>query len=198
MFTGIIQDVGHINVVDRAGDWVITISAPRMIKDLVIGASVACSGVCLTVVNIFDSTFVVQVSQETLSKTCIKDWSVGSRINLERALRLGDEFGGHIVSGHVDGVVTVVGRHPQGDSLRFTFEVPQDYAQFLAPKGSIALDGISLTVNEVEGCRFGVNIIPHTQTATTIGTKDIGDRLHFEVDLIARYVERMLSLQGRR
>ena len=197
MFTGIIQEVGTITSLDTRGDWIITISAPLTVKDLVIGASVACSGVCLTVINIFDTTFVVQVSRETLDKTCAKFWQNGTRLNLERALRMGDELGGHIVSGHVDGIAKVISRASENDSLRFVFEVPEAFAAFLAPKGSVSLDGISLTVNEVDGCRFGVNIIPHTQAATTMGLRQIGDLLNFEIDLIARYVSRMMQAQGK-
>lgn len=197
MFTGIIQEVGTITSLDTRGDWIITISAPLTVKDLVIGASVACSGVCLTVINIFDTTFVVQVSRETLDKTCAKFWQNGTRLNLERALRMGDELGGHIVSGHVDGIAKVISRASENDSLRFVFEVPEAFAAFLAPKGSVSLDGISLTVNEVDGCRFGVNIIPHTQAATTMGLRQIGDLLNFEIDLIALYVSRMMQGQGK-
>jgi len=196
MFTGIIQDVGTITSLDKQGDWIITIAAPRTLKDLLVGASVACSGVCLTVISISDTAFVVQTSQETRDKSSAGLWQVGSQLNLERALRVGDELGGHIVSGHVDGLAKVVARTPDKDSVRFVFEVPESFAHFLAPKGSVALDGISLTVNEVEGCRFGVNIIPHTQTATTLGACKVGDRLNFEIDTIARYVARMLQTQG--
>jgi riboflavin synthase len=195
MFTGIIQDTGHVSVIDRHGDWVITISAPKLISDLSIGASVACSGVCLTVVNIFDSTFVVQASQETLSKTTLGGWQIGTKVNLERALKLGDEFGGHIVSGHIDGVAMVVSREEVGDSMKLVIEVPQPFACYLASKGSVALDGISLTVNEVRDAQFSVNIIPHTRYVTTIGACDAGDHLNFEADLIARYVERMLTVR---
>lgn len=193
MFTGIITEVGEVRHLDQSGDWTITIHAPRTVKDLRIGASVACSGVCLTVVRVEGEAFVVQASAETLGKTVLKNWKVGTRINLERALRMGDELGGHMVSGHVDGVARVVDRRPEQDSLRFVFEVPEAFAAFLAPKGSVALDGISLTVNEVEGNRFGVNIIPHTQVETTMGSCQVGDALNFEVDMIARHVARLLG-----
>ncbi|HAX90992.1 MAG TPA: riboflavin synthase [Rhodospirillaceae bacterium] len=198
MFTGIIQDIGTIAVIEKAGDWVITIAAsPALLGSLSLGASVACSGVCLTVIRFTDEDFTVQASGETLSKTTLGAWQVGTKINLERALRMGDELGGHMVSGHVDGIARVVSLTPEGDSLRFQFEIPAEFLSFLAPKGSITLDGISLTVNEVDGNIFGVNIIPHTQTATTLGEKKVVDTLNFEIDLIARYVGRMLDQRGR-
>jgi len=193
MFTGIISEVGRITVIDKTGDWRITIAAPRTGADLVLGASVSCNGVCLTVIELVACGFVVQTSQETLDKTCAKFWQPGTRLNLERALRMGDELGGHIVSGHVDGIAKVMSCTPEKDSLRFVVELPESFAAFIAPKGSIALDGISLTVNEVQGCRFGVNIIPHTQTETTLGERQSGDMLNFEIDPIARYVGRMLQ-----
>ena len=198
MFTGIIQDIGTIAVIEKAGDWVITIAAsPALLGSLSLGASVACSGVCLTVIRFTDKDFTVQASGETLSKTTLGSWQTGTKINLERALRMGDELGGHMVSGHVDGIARVVSLTPDGDSLRFQFEIPAAFQSFLAPKGSITLDGISLTVNEVDGNIFGVNIIPHTQMATTLGEKKVGDTLNFEIDLIARYVGRMLDQRGR-
>jgi riboflavin synthase len=158
-----------------------------------IGASVSCHGVCLTVIEKTAQQFKVQVSMETLSKTNLVHWHAGTRINLETALKLGDEFGGHILSGHIDGLARVVDRGVVGDSLRYQFEVPQEFARFIAPKGSIAIDGISLTVNDVDNMRFGVNIIPHTQTVTQIAGLALGDEVNFEVDIIARYVERMMS-----
>jgi len=197
MFTGIIQECGTISALDTRGDWIVTIAAPLTVKDLTIGASVACSGVCLTVISLSDTAFTVQVSTETLDKTCAKHWTVGTKLNLERALRMGDELGGHMVSGHVDGVAQVVSCTPEQDSLRFVFVVPDEFARYLAPKGSITLDGISLTVNNVDGSRFGVNIIPHTQSVTTMGSRTVGDVLNFEIDVIARYVGRMLVEQGK-
>lgn len=197
MFTGIIQYIGTVEAIDQSGDWTITVATDKALtQNLALGSSVACNGVCLTVMRSTQHDFTVQVSAETLSKTTLGTWGIGTKINLERALRIGEEIGGHIVSGHVDGLARVVSRTPDGDSVRFTFEVPFTFAKFLAPKGSIALDGISLTVNEVEGATFGVNIIPHTQTATTMGNKKVGDTLNFEIDMIARYVARMLSEQG--
>ena len=192
MFTGIIQDVGSIAALDRHGDWTVTINAHLLLGDLTLGASVACSGVCLTVIDKKTQQFTVQVSAETLEKTTAKHWAVGTRLNLERALRMGDELGGHILAGHVDGLARVMDRRGDQDSVRYQFEVPKNFTHFLAPKGSIALDGISLTVNEVEGTRFGVNIIPHTQQMTNLSDRKVGDEVNFEVDLIARYVERMM------
>ncbi len=197
MFTGIIAEIGAITALEKRGDWVMTLAASKALLDsLSLGASVACSGVCLTVIAHDVNTFTVQASAETLSKTTLGAWQVGTPVNLERALRMGDELGGHIVSGHVDGLARVVDRKAEGDSVRFRFEVPAAFASFLAPKGSVTLDGISLTVNEVEGNVFGVNIIPHTQTATTMGAKQVGDVLNFEIDVIARYVGRMLDQKG--
>lgn len=195
MFTGIVTDKGRIAGILKQGDWILTIDAPDTVKNLEIGASVSCSGVCLTVISMTATGFTVQVSGETLAKTTIGQWQEGRFINLERALRMGDELGGHMVSGHVDGLVQVVDRQADGDSVRFTYELPIEFSSYLAPKGSITLDGISLTVNEVDGPRFGVNIIPHTQTATTMGEAQVGDCLNFEIDLIARYVGQFLSLQ---
>lgn len=197
MFTGLITDVGEIIALDKAGDWTLTIRAPKTVKALPPGASVACNGVCLTAVRVEADAFVVQASTETLNATSLNQWRVGTKLNLERPLRMGDELGGHMVSGHVDGVARVVSRQPEQDSLRFVFEIPLAFVKFVAPKGSITLDGISLTVNEVDGQRFGVNIVPHTQQVTTMGACRVGDLLNFEVDLIARHVERLLSAQGR-
>ena len=193
MFTGIVQDIGSITALDRQGDWTATIGAHLLLTDLALGASVACSGVCLTVIDKKPQTFTVQISAETLEKTTANNWTVGTRLNLERALRMGDELGGHILAGHVDGIARVTDKRGEADSVRYQFEVPKEFARFLAPKGSVALDGISLTVNEVEGARFGVNVIPHTQQMTTIGDHAVGDSVNFEVDLIARYVGRMME-----
>ncbi len=181
-----------IGAIERSGDWTVAIDTRLPTADIALGASIACSGICLTVIASGEGFFKVQASPETLSKTTAKRWDVGSKVNLERALRVGDDLGGHLVSGHVDGLARVVGRKTESESLRFTLEVPAAFSKFLAPKGSIALDGISLTVNEVEGTRFGVNIIPHTQAMTTIAERGVSDEVNFEIDLIARYVERML------
>jgi riboflavin synthase len=157
------------------------------------GASIACSGCCLTVIEKGPGWFAVEASGETLDKTHLGDWLQGHRINLELSLKLGDELGGHLVYGHVDGVGRIASMTPEGGSVRFVFEAPPDLARFIASKGSIAVDGISLTVNEVEGNCFGVNIISHTQAVTTLGTAKVGQRVNLEVDMLARYVQRLLE-----
>ncbi len=196
MFTGIVTDMGEVIALDQQGDLRARIATRYAVAGIAIGASIACEGVCLTVVatgteprNWFD----VQISAETVSKTNIgrNGWHPGRRVNLERALKVGDELGGHIVSGHVDGTAEVVGLHPEGDSLRVTFRAPEGLAKFIAPKGSVALNGTSLTVNEVEGRDFGVNFIPHTRKVTTWGTVAVGDLVNLEVDTMARYVARL-------
>jgi riboflavin synthase len=193
MFTGIITDVGEVRAIERGGDTTIRIGTRLDSATLPIGASVACSGVCLTVVEKGADWFAVQASAETLSRTTLAGWRVGTRVNLERALRLGDELGGHIVSGHVDGVARILGRRDEGDSVRFAIEAPASLSRAIAPKGSVALDGVSLTVNEVSGTRFGINIIPHTQRETTFGAAREGDELNLEIDMLARYVARLLG-----
>jgi len=193
MFTGIVTDVGRVRTIERKGDTRIEIETAYDMDDVDIGASIACSGPCLTVVEKGSGWFAVEVSAETLDKTALGDWEVGTRINLERAMRIGDELGGHIVSGHVDAVATVVDMQPEGDSVRFTFEAPADFAKYIAPKGSVCLDGVSLTVNEVQENQFGVNIISHTQSATSFGGRKVGDRINMEIDTIARYVARLLG-----
>src|SRR5215472_385270 len=193
MFTGIITDVGRVRAVEPGGDTRFAISTAYDTAAMALGASVACAGVCLTVVDKAEGWFAVQASTETLSRTTLGGWREGTSVNLERALRLGDELGGHIVSGHVDAVAEIVERRPEGDSLRLAFEVPVAYERAVAPKGSVALDGVSLTVNEVEGRRFGVNIIPHTQVKTTFGEARVGDRVNLEIDMLARYVARLLG-----
>lgn len=194
MFTGIVTDMGEILELEQKGDLRARIATAYDPAGIDIGASIACDGVCLTVVALGRSPrnwFDVQISGETLSKTNLGGWSAGRRVNLERALKVGDELGGHIVSGHVDGVAEVVALRPEGDSLRVTFRAPEDLAKFIAPKGSICLNGTSLTVNEVEGRDFGINFIPHTQKVTTWGRVAAGDRVNLEVDTMARYVARL-------
>ncbi len=191
MFTGIITDVGRVRAVERQGDTRFTVETAFDMETVPIGASIANNGVCLTVVEKGPGWFAVQASAETLSKTTLGGWQEGTRVNLERALKVGDELGGHIVSGHVDGVASVVDVRPDGESKRFTFEAPANLAKYVASKGSVALDGVSLTVNEVDGARFGVNIIPHTQDATTFGALKAGDRVNLEIDMLARYVARL-------
>lgn len=202
MFTGIITDVGVLRAREDRGDTRLRIGTGYDTSGIDIGASIACDGVCLTVVALGQDWFDVDASAETLAKTTIgaqgnrPGWAPGRRINLERALKVGDELGGHIVSGHVDAIARVISMRPEGDSLRLTFEVPDAYAGFVAPKGSVALNGTSLTVNEVEGARFGINMIPHTRAVTAWGEIAEGDGVNFEVDTLARYVARLREWGG--
>lgn len=200
MFTGIITDLGRVRRLRRGagpeGGCELTIATAYPVEEIALGASIACSGPCLTVIAVEPGAFTVEASAETLARTTLGDWSEGTPVNLERALRLGDELGGHLVSGHVDGVARLLERRPEGDSIRFTIEAPAELARYIAPKGSVALDGVSLTVNEVEGERFGVNIIPYTLAHTTLGEARPGQRLNFEIDTIARYVARLLDVPG--
>lgn len=191
MFTGIITDLGRVRVVERAGDARVEITTAYDTGEFDIGASIGCSGVCLTVVDKGPEWFAVNVSAETMSCTTLGAWREGTSVNLERSLRVGDELGGHIVIGHVDGVAEIVERRAEGDSIRFAFVVPEALKRFVAPKGAITLDGVSLTVNEVEDARFGVNIIPHTQAMTTFAEAAPGDEVNVEVDVLARYVARL-------
>lgn len=191
MFTGIITDIGTVTVLERDGDLRARIATGYETAGIDIGASIASDGVCLTVVALGADWYDVQISAETVSKTNLGGWAIGSRVNLERALRVGDELGGHIVSGHVDGVAEVIARTTEGDSTRITLRAPQALARFIAPKGSVALNGTSLTVNEVSGCEFGVNLIPHTLGVTTWGAVKVGDRVNLEIDTLARYVARL-------
>jgi riboflavin synthase len=196
MFTGIVTDIGEVIAIEERGDTRLTIATAYDPDGIVLGASIACSGCCLTAVKtgrLQDGRgfFAVDASAETLAKTTLGDWKAGTRINLERPLRMGDELGGHVVSGHVDDVGEIVRVEPEGDSMRLRLRVPPAIARFIAPKGSVALDGTSLTVNEVEGDEFGVNIIPHTQAVTTWGKATPGDRVNVEIDMLARYVARL-------
>lgn len=191
MFTGIITDVGRIKSVEHRGDLRARIGTGYDTAKIEIGASIACDGVCLTVVTLGSDCFDVDISAETLSKTNLSDWTVDRRVNLERALRVGDELGGHIVSGHVDGLAEVVEMRDEGDSTRVTLRAPQALARFIAPKGSVALNGTSLTVNEVSGRDFGINFIPHTKAVTTWGDVAVGDMVNLEIDTLARYVARL-------
>ena len=197
MFTGIISDVG--TVIDRR-DGVFTIRSAYAAEGIALGASICHDGCCLTVTDVrregSGSIYKLDVSNETLSKTMLGDWQPGRPINLERALKAGDELGGHIVSGHVDATARIAEIRPDGQSRRFTFEVPQALAPFIASKGSVALDGTSLTVNEVAGNRFGVNLIPHTLTVTTWGRKNVGDGVNVEIDPLARYVARLMEFRS--
>ena len=195
MFTGIVTDIGTVRTLDRRGDLRVRLGTSYDTDGLDLGASVACDGCCLTVVDRGTDEaggwFDVDVSAESLSKTALGSWEAGSRVNLERPLRVGDELGGHIVSGHVDGTARIAAITPEGESMRFSFEAPAALARFIAPKGSVALNGTSLTVNEVDGRRFGVNMIPHTQAVTTWGTSKVGDEVNLEIDTLARYVARL-------
>lgn len=193
MFTGIVTDLGE--VIDRKGegDVLFRIRTHYDMKDLAIGASIAHNGVCLTVIKSEGDWYEIQASEETTTTTTMGEWKVGDRINLERAMKIGDELGGHIVSGHVDGVAQVVEIRPENESLRYVFEAPENLAKFIASKGSVALDGVSLTVNETKGRRFGVNIIPHTQSVTTFGRYVVGSKVNMEIDMLARYVARLLD-----
>jgi riboflavin synthase len=196
MFTGIVTDIGEVVGVEKRGDTRFVIATSYAPEGIAMGASIACSGCCLTVIKMSKSkvgrgTFTVEASAETLSKTTLKNWKAGTRINLERALKMGDELGGHIVSGHVDGLGEIISITPEGDSMRFRFRAPDDIARFIAQKGSVSLDGVSFTVNEVEGNQFGVNIIPHTQAVTTWGHAQVGDAVNIEIDMLARYVARL-------
>ena len=201
MFTGIISDVGAIRRIEPRGDTRAVIDTAYDTATVDLGASIACSGVCLTVVDKGPGWFAVDVSGETLRRTAQGQWTEGKRLNLERAMKLGDELGGHIVTGHVDGVAEIVDVTPEGDSRRVSFRVPSDLAPFLAPKGSVTIDGVSLTVNEVAdeavGTRFSINLIPHTQAVTTLGLLELGQAVNIEIDVLARYLQRMEAYRGR-
>ena len=205
MFTGIVTAIGTIVTREERGDLHLRIACPWDPATIAIGASIACAGVCLTVVErggqAGDAWFAVDVSAETLSRTARGTWEEGSSLNLEASLPVGDELGGHIVSGHVDAVGTVISREVEGDSIRLTIEAPPALAPFLAEKGSVAVDGVSLTVNSVEdqadgAVRFGLNLIPHTSDVTTLGTLAEGDEVNLEIDTVARYLRRLESLRA--
>ncbi len=201
MFTGIITDVGAIEAIENRGDLRARITTAYDMATVDMGASIACSGVCLTVVDKGPGWFAVDVSHETISRTAAQ-WQPGQRLNLERALKVGDELGGHIVTGHVDGVGTVLDITPQGDSQRVAFAVPADLAPFIAAKGSITIDGVSLTVNDVTDqpdgtAQFAINLIPHTQSVTTLGALAPGQSVNLEIDVLARYLQRMEAARGQ-
>lgn len=201
MFTGIISDVGTVRKAEQRGDLRLTIATAYDPATIALGASIACSGVCLTVADKGNDWFAVDVSAETLSRTAPGLWAEGARLNLERALRLGDELGGHIVTGHVDALGTVVGVCPEGDSQRIGVKVPGELAAMIAPKGSITLDGVSLTVNDVRAAEdgsshFSVNIIPHTALQTTFGEMREDRQLNVEIDVLARYIGRMMAARS--
>jgi riboflavin synthase len=192
MFTGIITDVGRVRRLYRGELLDLTIATAFDTTAIPLGASIACSGACLTVVSVEPGAFAVQASIETLKCTTLGEWQEGTPVNLEKSLRLGDELGGHLVVGHVDNIARIVERRPEAESVRFVFEAPEELMPFIAPKGSVALDGVSLTVNEVAQTRFGVNIIPHTLACTNFGSSQTGQPMNLEIDLIARYVARLL------
>jgi riboflavin synthase len=193
MFTGIITDLGRVRRLRRGDLLDLTIATAFDTSAIPLGASIACSGACLTVVAVEPGAVSVQASVETLAHTTLGQWEAGTPVNLERSLRLGDELGGHLVLGHVDGLARIVERRPEAESVRFVVEVPIGLAPFIAPKGSVTLDGVSLTVNELAQDRFGVNIIPHTLSCTTFGQAQPGQQMNLEIDLIARYVARLLQ-----
>jgi riboflavin synthase len=193
MFTGIITDIGRVRSIEHVGDGGTRVAFDTAYdtSEIALGASIACAGICLTVVDTGRGWFAVEASNETLARTTMSHWAKGSPINLERALCVGDELGGHIVSGHVDGVATVAAVEPDGDSLRYVFQVDGELARFIAEKGSVTIDGVSLTVNGTSGDRFDVNIIPYTHDNTTFKGLDAGDHANVEIDMLARYVARL-------
>ncbi|PIR31866.1 MAG: riboflavin synthase [Alphaproteobacteria bacterium CG11_big_fil_rev_8_21_14_0_20_44_7] len=194
MFTGIITDVGHVIAASKRGEAMFKISTDFDRHDIAIGASISCSGVCLTVIDTggFEGKdwFMAQASEETLSCTTLKNWIIGTKVNLERALKVGDELGGHFVTGHIDAIAKVLNFQPIKGSMTYEIETPKGLERFIARKGSVTLDGVSLTVNDITSSSFFINIIPHTQKYTTLGDIQIGERLNLEIDPIARYVER--------
>ena len=202
MFTGIITDVGSIESIETRGDTRVVVQTAYDTSTVDLGASIACSGVCLTVVDKGPGWFAVDVSGETISRTAQGQWSAGRKLNLERAMKLGEELGGHIVTGHVDGIAEISEIRADGDSKRITFRVPSDLAPFIAPKGSITVDGVSLTVNEMAdeadgSTSFTVNLIPHTQAVTTLGALEQEQAVNIEIDVLARYLQRMEHYRGR-
>lgn len=196
MFTGIVTDLGEVRATIAGGDTRLEIHTAYNTSDLNLGDSVCCSGACLTVIETGPDWFAATVSGETLSRTTLGEWQPGTVVNLERSLKVGDELGGHIVSGHVDGVAKLIDTVEEGESRRLTLEAPDGLERFIAGKGSVAVDGVSLTVNEVDGTLFGVNVIPHTLEATSLGKLSPGDIVNLEIDMLARYVARLLDVNG--
>lgn len=193
MFTGLIQDIGEVVSIEHRGDMRAVLKCNLDQRDLALGASVACDGCCLTVVDYSGGCFGVDISAESLSKTMLGSWEVGSRVNLEPSLRAGDALGGHIVSGHVDGRLRVQNIVPDGDSYRISFMVPEGFEKYIAPKGSVAVKGVSLTINKAEKNIFDVNIIPHTWQETNLSDLQLGSDVNFEIDMLARYVARQME-----
>lgn len=196
MFTGLVTDKGKVRTVKGQHDLLIEMETAYDTASIPMGASVACSGVCLTVVAKSDGLLSFDVSQETIQKTNVGEWKVGQSINLERPLKIGDELGGHIVSGHVDGIIELLSQEDDGNSSRLEFSLPKELARFVAAKGSVTIEGVSLTVNGVGEDRFDVNIVPHTQKVTNLGEKQVGDHLNLEIDVLARYLGRMQDLNA--
>ncbi len=196
MFTGIVTDIGTIRSIDIYSENRLKVTTAYDMMRIDIGASICCSGVCLTVIDKGSNWFAVAVSDETLSKTTVREWQVQSRINLERSLKVGDELGGHIVLGHVDGVSQLTDTKPVGESVSMTFEVSEDFKSFIAKNGSVTIDGVSLTVNKVKNTQFTINVIPHTLQVTTMGDLKSGDAVNLEIDALARYVSRLREVEG--
>lgn len=197
MFTGIITDIGHIKEIKRNEGLRLTVTTTYDTRWIKQGASIACSGTCLTVVAKGSGWFTVDVSEETLRCTTIKYWKEGQRINLERALNVGDELGGHMVYGHVDGIAEVVTMVPEGDSYQYIFKIPAEWLRFLAKKGSVAIDGVSLTISDVKGDECSVNVIPHTVSQTTFKEYVAGSKVNLEIDMVARYIERIVNFASK-
>ena len=193
MFTGIITDLGSVKSIEKQGDTRFEFNTAYDMTTVDIGASIACNGACMTVVEKGQGWFAITASEESLSKTTMSDWTIETPVNFERACRVGDELGGHVVSGHVDGVCEVISIEREGDSHRIQFKVPENLKNFIASKGSVTLNGVSLTVNEVENDVFGINVIPHTMEVTTFGKTQVGDKINLEIDMLARYVARLLE-----
>ncbi|MDP6805398.1 MAG: riboflavin synthase [Rhodospirillales bacterium] len=193
MFTGIVTEIGEVRAIADRADGRIEITTAMDTAEIAIGASISCSGACLSVIDKGPGWFAVAASAETRAKTTLAEWTQGTRVNLERPLRSGDELGGHIVLGHVDGTAKVIAATPADESLRLDLDSPAELARFIAPKGSVAIDGVSMTVNEVDGCRFGVNVIAHTRAATVLGARAVGDSVNLEIDVLARYLARLLE-----
>lgn len=193
MFTGIVTDLGQVRAVVRTGDTRFEFTTAYDTAEIPIGASICCSGACMTVIDKGEGWFAITASDESLSCTTMGEWREGTPVNFERSLKMGDEMGGHIVSGHVDGVAETVAVSPENESVRLQFRVPDALKRYVAPKCSVAIDGVSMTVNEVQGNIFGVNVIPHTQEVTTLGRLVVGSRVNLEIDMLARYVARLLE-----
>jgi len=195
MFTGIITDIGKVRALEKKGDTRFEITTRFDIESIDIGASICCSGACMTVIEKQDNWFAIEASSETLSKTILGSWLVNTPVNLERALKVGDEMGGHVVSGHVDGTAKVIDLYKEGDSLRVKFNTNDMLSKFIAPKGSVTLNGVSLTVNEVDKTSFGVNLVSYTQAETTLGMLSTGEKVNVEIDMLARYVARLMEIE---